>query len=159
VIRDPQSEGQVVNEIVSTQNISATIRDWVGIKTTDKVGESLFETIQTPETGKNTARASAQGLYEDEGRRLFSIRDDEYKWILKRTIDSNEIVLEQLFSLEDGNETRVASHNIDYSRVNSLLSKLQIRSRDLVSKMDNAPDEFQEVNEEISARLEALGYK
>jgi len=159
LIHDPQRDKKVVKDIVTTRDVPATILSWAGIEDSDIIGNSLWEVVQKSEVRTGTAYASSQGLYDDEGKRLFSVRDDGYKWILKRTIDSNEIVSEQLFSLENGKETHIENHEVNSNQLNVLLEKLRTRSRDLVSRMDDAPEESQDVNEEVSARLEALGYK
>jgi len=155
----PQQNSKRISSVVSTLDIVPTILDVVGKSTSPVDGQSLLidDEIST-EDHAGMAFSSAQGIDDEEGNRLFAIRDERWKVILKRNVGSNEIIDRSLYSVADDPERQISWESTETSRVAELNNKLENMSEKQVGRISGAPD-GQEVDQEVTDRLEALGYK
>jgi len=159
IILHPALDGRTIDSVVSTLDVVPTLLDWVEQPAPEMDGQSLLVDggISTGDRS-GAVLSSAQGIDSDEGTRLFALRDKDWKVLLRRQIDSNEVIEESLFSVT-AEEQEVAWETTDDPRVEELKEQLDSISEQHTGSMSGAPDATEEVDEEIEDRLEALGYK
>jgi hypothetical protein len=104
--------------------------------------------------------ASATGEDEHEGIRRFAARNERWKAVLERKVDSGEIISEAVYDLEDDSQEQSALHPGERDTA-GLVKRLRALSASRIDSTDDSErDKIGEAHStEVDERLEALGYK
>lgn len=148
------------DSVVSLLDIVPTILNCIELNNDSTDGRSLlFEYEFSEEYLPGTAWSSVQGLDDEKDNRWFSLRDNEWKVVIKRNTQDNTIVDESSYYVGDGEEDRVNLGDVESSRLRELQEELRSESKNQVATIGSGTTQEDEIDEEISERLEALGYK
>lgn len=160
MILHPDHPPRDIESVVSLLDIVPTILEWTNSEQVSLDGESMLtDGTISDEHLPGIAWTGVQDIEEDGGKRWFVIRDNNWKILVQRQLETNEVVQETIFRVDNVEADVVDLESIDSTRVEKLYEQLLQQSRDYVSTMDSSLDESQEIESEVSDRLEALGYK
>jgi len=160
LILHPDCESKEINSVVSLLDVVPTVLDCLELSKDSIDGRSLlYENEFSEEHLQGIAWSGVQGLEDDKNNRLFSLRDDEWKVVIKRNLEENDLVAESGYYVGEGKEDMVTLEDVESSRLRELQEELRVRSKNQTVSIGVQSDQGEEINEEISERLEALGYK
>jgi len=155
-----ESVDVTVETPVSTLDIVPTILTYANHPSGDLPGSPLITESGLPDRDDDSVvYSSATGEDEHQGVRRFAARESRWKAVLEREIATGDILDERIFDLQEDPEEQI-EHSPSEVDADGLVEEIRAFSASRLNAIDcDAMDVTAEETEEISERLEALGYK
>jgi arylsulfatase len=155
-----ESRSETVSTPVSTLGIVPMVLEYAGESGIKLPREPLINTDGELVRSEDVVFASATGEDEHEGIRRFAARNERWKAVLERKVDSGEIISEAVYDLEDDSQEQSALHPGERDTA-GLVKRLRALSASRIDSTDDSErDKIGEAHStEVDERLEALGYK
>ncbi|QLH84928.1 sulfatase [Halosimplex pelagicum] len=162
-VSPPGSSVMDVDNPVSTLDVVPTILDQVDGSFGGDTGTPLVTSressgFEIPDR-EDHVFASATGEDEDKGIRRFAARGKRWKVLLKRDIETEEIVEQTVYDCENDPGEQDPRRDSGNEQAVLLLERVEQFSRDQPSQTADGEGRDVETSDEIEDRLEALGYK